>query len=336
MADQYYLEDEGGGIGLARLQQIINLTAAAVSVGLVVGLVLWGYRLAVRDVTGIPVVLALDEPMRVAPADPGGTIAGNIGLSVNAIAAEGTALPPADQLVLAPRPVELAPEDQPFAATTAVPAPIAAEAGLVEQVLVQDVDGLVVPLAPVEVPTQTLADPALPLSDVVTETLTDPLAAPPVEALPLEEPGELIDPLVIEAALDIEADPGPAPPGAVVRSPRPQSRSTEMVVLASMSAPADEAIIVASVQPEAIAAGTRLVQLGAFDNAADADAEWSRLVAQFGDLIASKTQVIQDAQSGGRNFVRLRAMGFADEGEARRFCSALLSENAACIPVAQR
>lgn len=336
MADQYYLENEAGGIGLARLQQIINLTAAAVSVALVVGLALWGYRLAVRDVTGIPVLLALDEPMRIAPTDPGGTIAGNIGLAVNAIAAEGTALPPPDQLVLAPRPVDLAPEDQPFAATSAVQAPIAAVAGPVAQVLVQDGDGLVVPLAPVEVPTQTLPDPALPLSDVVTETLTDPLVAPPVEALPLEEPGELIDPSVIETALDVEADPGPAPPGAVVRSLRPQPRPTEMVVLASMSAPPDEAIIVASVQPEAIAAGTRLVQLGAFDNAADADAEWSRLVAQFGDLIASKTQVIQDAQSGGRNFVRLRAMGFADEGEARRFCSALLSENAACIPVAQR
>ena len=46
--------------------------------------------------------------------------------------------------------------------------------------------------------------------------------------------------------------------------------------------------------------------------------------------------VVQSAQSGGRTFYRLRAHGFAGEDDARRFCAALLAENAACIPVAQR
>ncbi len=78
------------------------------------------------------------------------------------------------------------------------------------------------------------------------------------------------------------------------------------------------------------------MQLGAFDDEADAIAEWNRLTTRFGSLLSDKSRVLQQAQSGGRDFIRLRAMGFADEADARRFCSALLAENAACIPVAQR
>jgi len=37
--------------------------------------------------------------------------------------------------------------------------------------------------------------------------------------------------------------------------------------------------------------------------------------------------------SGGRNFYRLRVVGFDDATAARQFCSAFLSRNAACIPV---
>jgi len=340
MAETQYLDDEAGGIGLLRFQQIINLTGAAVSVALLVGVALWGYRLALRDVTAIPVVQALDEPMRIAPVDPGGEVARNMGLSVNAIAAEGTAAPPPDQLVLAPRPVELAAEDQPFAVTTASPA--ADPVGTVPFVPAgQDTgDGRITPLAPVEQPTQTvLADPAdLPVdgaSDPAAEAaMTDAMvdgADERIEVEPLSDPAELTDPLDVEPLLESE------PEGTLVRSMRPVRRPTEMVVLASLTpAAAADPAETTPVAATTIARGTLLVQLGAFDNEADAMAEWTRLVAQFGDLIAGKSRVVQDAQSGGRNFVRLRAMGFADEGDARRFCSALLSENAACIPVAQR
>jgi hypothetical protein len=43
--------------------------------------------------------------------------------------------------------------------------------------------------------------------------------------------------------------------------------------------------------------------------------------------------VIQETQSNGRTFYRLRAMGFADRADARILCAALTAENAACIPV---
>ena len=46
--------------------------------------------------------------------------------------------------------------------------------------------------------------------------------------------------------------------------------------------------------------------------------------------------VLQPAESGGRTFYRLRAHGFDDEDDARRFCSAFVAQNATCIPVPQR
>lgn len=331
MAETHYLEDEAGGIGLPRFQQIINLTGAAVSVALVVGVALWGYKLAVRDVAGIPVVQALDEPMRIAPADPGGEIAGNMGLSVNAIAAEGAAAPPPDQLVLAPRPVELLAEDQPFAATAA---PAASDMiGTAPTALAEpgNAAGRILPLAPVELPAQTaLAAPAELPVDGAPSPAAEAALADGIATEPLSDPAEQTEPVEAEQVLQ------PAPEGTLVRSLRPMRRPTEMVVLASLTPAAAETVATTPVASAAIVPGTRLVQLGAFDNEADAMAEWTRLVAQFGDLIAGKSRVIQDAQSGGRNFVRLRAMGFADEGDARRFCSALLSENAVCVPVAQR
>ena len=78
------------------------------------------------------------------------------------------------------------------------------------------------------------------------------------------------------------------------------------------------------------------MQLGAYDSADQAGAEWERMTGRFRDLMADKAQVIQKANSGGREFYRLRAHGFADLADARRFCSALLAEGAECIPVTTR
>jgi hypothetical protein len=78
------------------------------------------------------------------------------------------------------------------------------------------------------------------------------------------------------------------------------------------------------------------VQLGAFDSDEVARSEWGRLSSRFNDYLAGKKRVIQRAESGGRVFYRLRAMGFSDLADARRFCSALVAENADCIPVVTR
>ncbi|MFD1809073.1 hypothetical protein ACFSHQ_16160 [Gemmobacter lanyuensis] len=45
----------------------VNVAGALVSVAMLLGAGVWGYRIAVRDVMGIPVIKAMEGPMRVAP-----------------------------------------------------------------------------------------------------------------------------------------------------------------------------------------------------------------------------------------------------------------------------
>jgi hypothetical protein len=298
------------------LQPLVNLAGAVTSVALVLGLAIWGYKLAVRDVSGIPVVRALEGPMRVAPAVPGGSVADNQGLAVNAIAAEGNAAAPADRLVLAPPSVELSLDDEAGLSSTA---PIAAA---------DQVDALM--------NDQTAADPAA-LEDT-SATGTNESAIDQALAAALSE-GEDVSPDAtvpdtVTGALDAA--------GVVVRSPRPLARpgsaaSATEAALSGIST-VEDVVSVASpeMQPSDVALGTRLVQLGAFDTADGARAEWTRLQGNFGDLMAGKAIIVQPATSGGQTFFRLRAFGFSDEDDSRRFCSALLSEDTACIPVTQR
>jgi hypothetical protein len=82
--------------------------------------------------------------------------------------------------------------------------------------------------------------------------------------------------------------------------------------------------------------GSRLVQLGAFDTPEQARAAWGEIARRFGPIMADKDRVLQQAEAGGRSFWRLRAGGFDDLGEARRFCAALVADQADCIPVVVR
>jgi hypothetical protein len=87
------------------------------------------------------------------------------------------------------------------------------------------------------------------------------------------------------------------------------------------------------VDVESIPTGTRLVQLGAFESPEVARSQWQQISGKFEDYFEGKSRVVQRAESGGKTFYRLRAMGFTDLSDARRFCTALLSGQADCIPV---
>ena len=60
-----------------------------------------------HHVSGVPVIKASSDPMRVAPENPGGLSAQNKGLSVNRVAEEVASKAP-DQVMLAPRKLTLA------------------------------------------------------------------------------------------------------------------------------------------------------------------------------------------------------------------------------------
>lgn len=297
------------------LTNITNLVAAAVSVALIAGVGVWGYKLMMRDVSGIPVVQAASGEMRVRPETPGGQLALNQGLAVNAVAATATAEAPVERLILAPQPVLLAQEDRPV--SVAMVAPVQQPAA-------------VVPSGDVE----SKIDVAAALSAGSVEALVAQLSAGSERIV--AEPVENAPQVVVVAAVT-ESMPKPVifdAPG-IKRSLRPNLRPANapaVVVPVSVSAtPVANEIDAAS-----IPAGTRLVQLGAFDSAEVAREQWTKIEARFGDFLHGKSRIVQKAVSGGRTFYRLRAMGFADLSDARRFCSALAAQKADCIPVVTR
>lgn len=336
---------DGAGIAprKASAQRLVNIAAALTSVTLILGAGIWGYRLAVRDVSGVPVVRALEGPLRVAPDNPGGSIAAHQGLSVNDVAAVGVASAPADTLLLAPRPVDLAEED--VAGTIAMPvAPVSGRAdGAVAWALPPLSEEPAEPELIVELaPPQTDPSPALSAIDLaVAEALmSDPETAGAGEELLSLAEAMAAGAVPLAGSLDAAGAAQPMaaalPAGAVQRSIRPQPRPGAGAAVTQAAFTPSAPLVLPEIDAATLAVGTRLVQLGAFENEGEARGEWDRITQRFGDLMDGKSMVLQSAQSGGRTFWRLRAHGFADETDARRFCSALVAEQASCIPVTVR
>jgi hypothetical protein len=296
-------------------QRITQLAGGVASLALIIGAVVWGYQLAVRDIRGVPVIQAMDGPMRMMPTDPGGEIADHQGLSVNEVAAVGVAAPPPERLVLAPRPVELAPEDA--AGLAGLPTLDPALAAMPAPGGTGTADLALAAAPPVE--------SASPTAIAVDAALAEALG----EILPEAEPLAEAEPLPV-----VTTDP--APEGAITQSPRPRARPASRPGPVAAEPQAASQVVAREVDPATIPPGTRLVQFGAFDTQDAARAEWVRLSGPFGELMADKGLVLQPAESGGRTFFRLRAHGFDDEDDARRFCSAFVSQGATCIPVPQR
>lgn len=176
-----------------------------------------------------------------------------------------------------------------------------------------------------------------------TRSASRPTSAPQ----PLGDANVLADPLAaVDAAAPLERSPAfaddilPAALPGINRSARPRPRPEGVVIARTASALPTVAPVASSnareVDPGSVPAGTRLVQLGAFDDAASARREWDRLYAQFGDYMEGKGRMVMQARSGGRDFYRLRVVGFEGANDARRFCSAFLARNTACIPVVSR
>ncbi|MGH1329296.1 MAG: SPOR domain-containing protein [Paracoccaceae bacterium] len=314
-----------------KLGRMTHFAGAAMSIALIAGLGVWGYKLMVRDVSGVPVVRALSGPMRMAPEDPGGRQASHQGLAVNAIAAEGEAEAPADRLVLAPRPVELADEDRPVAEMRAA----ATVEALQAQLAAADT-------APIEANAEAGEVLAAPSNDPVQAALdfADQISA---DVTPLSgaaiKPGADIATTAAADALIAATAPQTIQVGrgGISRSPRPTARPVRLAsssaTVATDAVPQSGAL---EVSPGSIPAGTRLVQFGAYDSPELARSEWDKLALRFEDILQGKQRVVQKAQSGGKTFYRLRAMGFTDLSDTRRFCAALVAENAACIPATAR
>lgn len=290
---------EGHGVAHMHTGRFMHIAGGLTSAALVVGALVWGYKLAVRNVEGIPIVRALEGPMRIAPETPGGSIADHQGLAVNAVAAIGSAAPMPDSITLAPRPVELTEEDVAGLGAFDAPDPtlLTASASLSDPTA----------LAPPELEMNTAAAVEAALLEALTPE--EQMAAASADLLDAGAPMRSLFPR--------------RRPGAAAADPVSQVQD-----VAAVATPV--------IDPASLAVGTPLVQLGTFNSEADARAEWARIEARFADLLGGKSVVLQPAKSGGSIFIRLRAQGFANEDDARRFCTALLTENTACVPTAHR
>ena len=158
--------DEGfaPAAGTPRVTNLVNFAGAALSLALILGVGFWGYKLIVRDVSGIPVVRAMEGDMRVLPDNPGGAVANHTGLSVNEVAAIGEAGGPEDRLVLAPRTGDLAQEDLEAQPTSKA----ATQTPIAQAPVAQDeISALAAQLAELSVASDTPADAATPGPDVI-------------------------------------------------------------------------------------------------------------------------------------------------------------------------
>ncbi len=318
---------------LGRLSRLTHYIGALVSVGLIVVLAVWGFKLVVRDVSGVPVIRAVEGEARTAPDNPGGELTDRTGLAVNSVAA-GEEPGRVDQVAIAPGATPLDAQD---VAMGALGATAQAPSHPVELPLASDTPRVIA-----RADSETTEEPDAVVSDA-------PALDAPVNEVVTDLAGNETRDVAITNALN---EAGAAPvvaPGAIAQSPRPAPRPRRVAaaapVVASDAAPAParaEAAVVTEARPEdapaptpapaKVSSGASLVQIGAYDSDKLARGEWNRVSGKFGALFSGKGMVVQEHKANGRSFWRLRASGFASKDEARRFCAALIAEGVDCIP----
>ncbi|MEP5154334.1 SPOR domain-containing protein [Planktotalea sp.] len=323
------------------VKAVAALTGAGLSLALLIGVGVWGYQLISRDVAGVPVVRAVQGEMRVRPENPGGSQASNQGLAVNDVAAAGGTAGPSDRIVLAPEPIDLSKEDTPLIDQLAAaqpkfePKPTEVITLTRPQVEAPSAD-LDPKMASIEALAAQIAAGATPLTtqgQVRQEVVQTSIAEAPSRIEPIAAPTpQAPTTLTLSATAISSSVPGVAI--SVRPKVRPAGIRTASLSAATVAAPVSSAV--SEVDPASIPAGTRLVQLGAYESAEVARSEWTRFSSRFGEYMEGKQRVVQRAESGGRTFYRLRALGFSDLADARRFCSALTAQNTDCIPVVTR
>ena len=348
--DPRYGAAPGGDVGLlTRLARLTHYLGAVASVGLMVGLVSWGWQLVSRDVSGIPVIRAIEGAARTAPDDPGGELSNYTGLAVNDVAA-GHASSAIQQVAIAPPAVGLTADDLAmgeFGATAREPsspsdipltfdgAPITPMSDREAQALAEAAATAAAQLAAAESAVSQAVISDAPVRDgAVTEVVTDEFGAPADDAIAaaLAEAQALMVPA--PGALQVSNRPAPRPRAMQTASASPAAApapSSPAERPAQQPAATVQAEAVQQVQP---ASGAQLVQIGAFDSNAIAQSEWNRLADRFGSQFTGKGQVIQQHQANGRTFWRLRVAGFDSRAGAQEFCAALKAGGTDCIPIA--
>ena len=288
-----------------KLNLIFYWTGAALSVFLMVGAIGWSYQLIIRDINQIPIVRAQLGPLRVAPEDPGGLTAANQGLSVTQLAVNEKPLL-SNEIHLAPAAQILNAENLGLEVTNGVQSNT--DVGTLE---INEVD------AENSINLKALSN-KIEADKVSKETASLSKVAFSQKRIEIEN--------AVSLALSITDDPA-----ASLTLMRPKIRP---VTLQKDNKITGDQIVTNEPLFE-LTKGSAVVQLGAFDSKNLAKSEWQRFEKLLGSILIAKKMIVQEAESGGKIFYRLRAAGFDDISDARQFCTAI-SDKVACIPVVTR
>ncbi|MDO5646980.1 SPOR domain-containing protein [Paracoccus sp. (in: a-proteobacteria)] len=343
--DQQGWDDATGAPGasasaglMGRVGRFTQYMGAFASVGLVIVMGVWGWQLVSRDVSGVPVIRAIEGAARTTPDDPGGQLTARTGMAVNNVAG-GTAAAPTTEVAIAPAPVDLTDEDVAMGALGAT----AHEPAQMSETALNFDGAPIVPMSDAEARelAQAEADRAAADQAVAQAEIIDaPAADGAITDVVTDESGASQADAIAQGLAQAQAEANPGVLTASARpAPRPRTvRVAQAATVATDARPAAAAAATPAATPAptpapvaATTASGPVVQVGAFDSKAIAESQWGRLSGRNASLFSGKSPVIQQHQANGRTFWRLRVAGFGSLSEARQFCSALQSGGTDCL-----
>lgn len=351
-----------GGIG--------TWVGAALAIVLIGGVSYWTYKLGQRDAMDVPVIAALDGPIRDVPEETGGTTMVNQGLAVNQVLeGEGTG-EIAAEVVTAPGEVRVTSEDlprgaldqliatrKPNARPDRIPGLVEQQTAALEVMGIYDDDAKQV-IAEFEerVALDRTVEEVKPEAEAPVATegpIVRVLSVTPVDTetpiLPTEDgvqvaeitPESLVNPTVslTDAAVVPEANDGPSFAPDLTAAPRARpaiarrAPETEIdaAVVSVVSTPTAATPQTDNLDVIPLPSGTRMIQIGAYASEAVAREEWVRFSRLHDDLLGTKEHYVQRTNNSGRIFYRLRVAGYSNKEETRAACAALSARGLPCI-----
>lgn len=341
------LNTDTNGFALPRLLRVSAIALAFIGVAAFSAII---YSAVKSDTpiqpSDVPLIEASNAPMREAPAEQGGMEVANRDSTVyNGIDTQAKSTQTIERLVpAAETPVVPAHDGLDPTAPKTTPAPLRpnGQPALTAEEIKQLNETRHAATATVKAPAQTAAQ--------VTERVEPLKPAEPVASAPVATgTPDAATPAPLPEAKTVAEAPKPQPPKmaatdavpATTAAPAPTSLTPKAAVAPTAKATAPKSDLEAAFGKEAAPAKTapvtgskKLIQLGALKSEADAQAEWKRLVARNGALLAGLSPSVQKADLGAKGiFYRLRG-GPVSAEQGAALCVKLKAAGQSCMVVA--
>jgi hypothetical protein len=287
-----------------------GLAAAVLSISMLGGVVAWAYQISARDPHDVPVIRAIEGPMKVRPEKTGGLeleekdlavtrmVSGDSGIKTETLAPAAEQPAPGDK----PAPVLRQEAEMAGKQPAAAPAELAAPGG-------DDTVNVKVSSAPPPPAPEVRAPEAPAAATTKAEAGMSSTTGTPVATL------ENVSPQAPDAS-----PVAPQRPKTIDAKPAEETKTAS-------TASTTNTPVARAVAP----IGAPVVQLGAFSTHVLAERTWQDQQIINGKLFKGKQASITPVQSGGRELWRLRVGPFDDDEEAKKVCVVLKARGGDCI-----